>query len=174
MKSFEDWCNQKNSLPPETQKSINYLLEAAGTSSCSLADAALKQRTEILTSSPTPSDISDLRPFSSLTNLRKLSLFSHKITDLTPIANLQNLETLVIHSNSLTDLTPISKLNNLTDLGLIGRNITDIRPLSTLTQLQKFTLWYSSIQNIEALQNLTQLMEVSFITTQISVVLQSC
>jgi|GEM_PF-2206627 len=55
MKSFEDWCNQRDSLPLETQKTIDYLLEGAGTfSNCQSAGIALQQRTELLTSSPIP------------------------------------------------------------------------------------------------------------------------
>jgi internalin A len=136
VKSFKDWCNERDSLSAETKKTVDYLLEGAGTKDCRLADIALNERTELLTSSPTPSDISDLRPISSLTNLRQLSFFSHKITDLTPLVNLKNLEALAIYSDRLTDISPLASLSNLTDLRLLGKSITDIRSLSSLTKLK--------------------------------------
>jgi internalin A len=34
VKSFADWCIERNSLPPETQKTVDLLLQAAGKNDC--------------------------------------------------------------------------------------------------------------------------------------------
>jgi internalin A len=38
VKTFLEWCNEKSSLSVETRKSVDLLLEAAGTQNCPAAD----------------------------------------------------------------------------------------------------------------------------------------
>jgi internalin A len=44
-KSFAQWCEEKLSVSAETRKTINLLLEIAGTENCQLANSNLKDLT---------------------------------------------------------------------------------------------------------------------------------
>lgn len=108
--SFEEWCQQKASLSAEARKTVEVLLEEAGTNDCELAANNVSSRTELYLSG---NEITDLRPLAGLTNLRGLILDSNQIIDLTPLAGLTNLKHLTLSGNPITDLRPLAGLTNL-------------------------------------------------------------
>ncbi|NES17737.1 MAG: leucine-rich repeat domain-containing protein, partial [Symploca sp. SIO3E6] len=108
--SFEELCLQQASLSEEVRKTVEVLLEAAGTSDCELAANNLLTRTEL---DLTGKGITDITPISELTNLEVLNLSYNQITDITPISELTNLKELDLYVNQITDITPISELTNL-------------------------------------------------------------
>ncbi|MFN5262520.1 MAG: leucine-rich repeat domain-containing protein, partial [Pseudanabaena sp.] len=74
--SFQQWCLQKDSLPIETRKTVEILLERARTQDCKLANSKLNRRDELFIVK-----ISDVKPLASLTNLNKLTIVDSKIKD---------------------------------------------------------------------------------------------
>ena len=83
--SFAAWCQQKDAVSAQTRKTIDLLLECAGTEDYQLADAKLNSLTELDLSS---SQISDLEPLAGLTNLTSLNLNWNPIGDVKPLAGL--------------------------------------------------------------------------------------
>jgi internalin A len=69
--TFTDWCLNKNHLSVETKHTVDVLLQVAQTDNCHEAHKLLSTRTEL---SLNDSQITDLKPLSSFTNLTKLSL----------------------------------------------------------------------------------------------------
>ncbi|MEL7038769.1 MAG: leucine-rich repeat domain-containing protein [Cyanobacteria bacterium J06592_8] len=96
--SFLEWCLQKESISAEARKTVEALLEKAGTSDCQAASEDLLSR--------------------SLLNLNGLNL-----TDISPVAQLTNLESLSLSDNEITDISPLSELTNLKKLYLSGNEI---------------------------------------------------
>jgi hypothetical protein len=64
--SFTDWCINRETLSPETQHTINVLLEVAETADCEQANNTLTNLTDL---DLPGTEISDLSPLRSLTNL---------------------------------------------------------------------------------------------------------
>jgi len=64
-KSFEQWCQQKNSLPAATKKTVEALLKESGTQDCKLANIKLNSLLELNLSG---NQISDLKPLAGLSN----------------------------------------------------------------------------------------------------------
>lgn len=113
--SFQEWCQQQASLSDEARKTVEVLLEAAGTSDCERADENLSSLTELGLSFY---QITDVSPLSQLTNLEVLGLSYNQITDISPLSELTNLSVLDLRDNQITDVSPLSQLTNLTELGL--------------------------------------------------------
>jgi internalin A len=96
--SFEQWCQQKNSLPTETRTTVEVLLKKVNTQDCKLADSKLNSLSEIYLD-----DISDVKPLTGLTKLTKLSLKSSRISDIQPLASLTNLTKLYLSENQISE-----------------------------------------------------------------------
>ena len=91
IKSFSQWCKQKDSLPKDTKYTVEILLNEAGTSDCTSAEQFLDKR-QILNLQC--NQISDLSPLAGLTILTKLTLGISQISDLSPLKGLTNLTSL--------------------------------------------------------------------------------
>jgi internalin A len=70
-KRFADWCVNKANLPLDTRRTVDALLQKAGTQECDRAEKQLATLTKLDLSS---SQIADVRPLSSLSNLIELDL----------------------------------------------------------------------------------------------------
>jgi internalin A len=136
-KSFAKWCQEKASLPVETQHTIDVLLGKFRTEDYHLAESKLMSLTELDLSA---NKIVDLRPLASLSNLKLLYLFYKRITDVTPLAGLVNLTHLELNINRIVDVTPLASLMNLTHLELSTNRIVDITPLASLRNLTSLRL----------------------------------
>jgi len=68
---FVDWCLNKDSLSPQTRHTVDVLLQKADTTDCKQADNKLSFLSEL---DLNKNQIADLKPLSSLTNLKGLSL----------------------------------------------------------------------------------------------------
>ncbi|MDY6936625.1 MAG: hypothetical protein SWY16_03075 [Cyanobacteriota bacterium] len=152
--TFAQWCAARNSLPSQTQLTIDILLQKAQTSDCALADETLSDATELMLFRR---QISDIRPLAGLTNLSQLWLDTNEISDISPLANLTNLKQLWLENNKIADVTPLSGLNGLTQLSLENNAISDVRPLSGLNNLTLLNLSTNNVSEIEALSALTSL-----------------
>jgi internalin A len=97
-KSFAQWCEQKNSAPMATRKTIDVLLKEVRTTDCELADSKLRKRTFLYLRG---TKISDLKPLAGLSNLTTLVLFDNQISDLKPLAGLSNLTVATCNTKSL-------------------------------------------------------------------------
>ena len=106
-KTFKEWCQQKASLPQETKRTVEALLNVAETRNCSQANQTLTKLTSL---SLGGNKISDIKPLSNLTNLTTLKLGSNKISDIKPLSNLTNLTTLYLWINKISDIKPLSNL----------------------------------------------------------------
>ncbi|MFP4122225.1 leucine-rich repeat domain-containing protein [Coleofasciculus sp.] len=152
--SFKEWCLNKTSLSAEARKTVEVLLEEAGTSDCKQADENLSSRTELFLYD---NKITDVSPLSGLTNLTVLYLHYNQITDVSALSGLTNLRRLNLSSNQITDISPLSGLTNLTGLDLSSNKIIDITPLSGLTNLRRLGLIQNQITDVRSLSGLTNL-----------------
>ncbi|MEO0844750.1 MAG: leucine-rich repeat domain-containing protein, partial [Cyanobacteria bacterium J06643_5] len=115
IKSFTEWCEQKSTLPEATKHTVEVLLKRAGTQDCQQANRKLSNLTELYLPI---TQISDLKPLSSLTNLTELHLWGNQISDLKPLSNLTNLTELNLAGNQISEVKPLSSLTNLTTLDI--------------------------------------------------------
>jgi internalin A len=142
--SFTDWCVNRDDISSEAQKTVEALLEVAGTDNCNDANKKLSSLTEL---NLRDRGLSDLRPLSSFTNLRNLMLLKNKIEDISPLANLTNLTQLNLAGNDIRDITPLSGLTQLRELFLMTNEITDIRSLANLSNLTRLWVTGNPIAN---------------------------
>ncbi|MGB3239966.1 MAG: leucine-rich repeat domain-containing protein [Geitlerinemataceae cyanobacterium] len=149
--TFAEWCFNRNSLPMETQHTVDVMLQKAETKDCYGAQDWLSDQTELLLFRRR---LSDLRPLASLTNLQELWLYTNHISDISPLANLTNLTKLWIYDNHIADVTPLTGLTNLTVLSLDDNDIVDASPLATLTNLTVLNLQANEIVEIHSLETL--------------------
>ena len=70
-KTFTEWCQQKASLPQETKRTVEALLNVAETRNCSQANQTLTKLTSL---SLSRNQISDIKPLSNLTKLTEVDL----------------------------------------------------------------------------------------------------
>ena len=120
-KTFKEWCQQKASLPQETKRTVEALLNVAETRNCSQANQTLTKLTSLYLGE---NQISDIKPLSNLTNLTSLDLSENKISDIKPLSNLTNLTALDLSGNQISDIQPLSNLTNLTFLDLAKNPLT--------------------------------------------------
>lgn len=137
-----------NQLSGTTRNLVETLLLKMETKQCDLAHDRL-QLVQYLNLDATPlSDpnpvttgpISDLRPLSSLTNLKGLNLYHQPLTGLKPLSALVNLTYLDLRGTGVTDITPLAPLKNLQTLDLRENAITSWQPLKALPRLQQLFL----------------------------------
>ena len=99
--TFADWCANKALLAPETQYTIDLLLEAyARTQDCDEAENVLSRRSSL---SFRHDPIQDAAPLTSLTHLTELNLSSSRLLDFAPLASLTNLTTLNLSSSQIVN-----------------------------------------------------------------------
>jgi internalin A len=175
IQSFEQWCQQKDTLPEETKRTVEILLRQTRTQDCKAANLRLNSLKELsLNTSPrTGFFISDVQPLASLTNLTFLSLYGNGISDVQPLANLTNLTVLYLDGNQISDVQPLASLTNLTDLSLgssqiRSNQIIDVQPLVGLTNLTYLRLDGNGISDVQPLASLTNLTELYLDNNQIS------
>jgi Leucine-rich repeat (LRR) protein len=132
-KSFAQWCQEKDTLPPATVRTIDILLKQAKTQNCKSADSILGKLTEL---NIREGKISDLRPIAGFKNLTILNLDDNQIVDLTPLSNLSKLTILSLSVNKIINVSPLVSLSNLKSLNLMANKIRDVK---SLTKLKKLT-----------------------------------
>jgi internalin A len=157
--SFEEWCLQRIGLSAEARKTVEVLLEEAGTSDCELAAKNLSSRTGL---SLSITQITDIRPLAGFTNLTTLVLSGNQIKDISPLAGLTNLTVLYLSGNQIIDVSLLAGLTKLTVLSLSDNQIADISPLAGLTNLTELSLEENQITDISPLAGLTNLYELDF------------
>lgn len=135
--SFEQWCLQKDTLPAESRKTVELLLDQAGTQRCKLADLRLNKLAQLFL---TNNEITDITPIASLTNLTYLDLKQNQLSDLKPLKSLTNLSVLSIEGNQISDIAPLGDLTKLKGLFMSGNSIKDLQPLEGLTNLTVIVL----------------------------------
>ena len=150
-KTFDQWCEQRNSVPAATKLTIDLLLKQAGTQNCKQADVKINSLTELNLSG---GGISDLKPLSGLTNLTNLSLDDNEISDLKPLSGLTQLTSLSLDNNKISNLKPLSGLTKLIDLNLNVNKISNIKPLAGLSQLKVIYLQNNQISDPKPLSKL--------------------
>ena len=113
--------------------------------------------------------ISDLSPLSSLSALRRLSLFgSYTISNITPLSSLTELTLLDLGMADISDISALASLTKLTSLDLNGNSISDISPLSQLTELSYLDLGGNKLNAISSLSGLTKLKHLNVSINSIS------
>lgn len=113
------------------------------------------------------SNIDDLSPIASLTNLEVLLINGNKITDLSPLSKLVNLRDLNVGDNPATDLTSLRNLTSLKILAIFGNHLTDISPLASLTNLETLAIEHNNVSNILPLEGLNNLKRLNLSYNQI-------
>ena len=179
VKSFLEWCQQRNSVPAATKTTIDRLLVKAGTEDCQRADAKLRINTtsiqylgpstrEIIDGNGKIRPIIDLRPIAGLTNITELVLYQTQVSDLSPLAGLVNLKTLRIQDSYITDLSPLAGLSNLKRLDLSKNQIVNLSPLAGLSKLENLTLDFNQIADLQPLAGLSNLKFLRLSNNKIS------
>ncbi|MCL1866027.1 MAG: leucine-rich repeat domain-containing protein [Oscillospiraceae bacterium] len=103
------------------------------------------------------SEISDISPLKSLTNLEIIGLRDNQITDISPLKALTNLETVDIIYNQISDISPLKSLTNLKTLSLDSNSITDFSPLYEMKQLKNLSLSETEISDVTPFAELMNL-----------------
>jgi internalin A len=94
IKTFAQWCQQRDSLHENTKHTIDVMIARAGTKDCQQAEHYFNKLNRHQSGTD---EISDLRPIASLNNLTQLDLaVNPKIIDLKPLASLNNLTKLYL------------------------------------------------------------------------------
>lgn len=132
IKSFVQWCQEKDNLSVATARTIDVLLKQAKTQNCKSADSILSKLTEL---SIREGKISDLRPIAGFKNLTILNLDQNQIVDLAPLSNLSKLTTLSLSINKIVNVSPLANLSNLKSLNLMANNIRDVKSLAKLKKV---------------------------------------
>src|ERR671932_484680 len=101
IRTFADWCRQKDSLSPEAKHTVEVLLEEARTTECDAADRTLSSLTALKLNF---NEISDIKPLASLTNLTDLHISFNKISDIKPLESLTNLKWLDLERNQISGI----------------------------------------------------------------------
>ncbi len=144
IKSFAQWCQNKDTLSTATVRTIDILLKQAKTQNCKSAESILVKLTEL---NIREGKISDLRPIAGLKNLTILNLDDNKIVDLAPLSNLSKLTTLSLSVNKIVNVSPLANLSNLKSLSLLGNQISDVKSLAKLKKLTWLQLSENPISN---------------------------
>ena len=110
----------------------------------------------------------DVTPLATLTNLQTLYLNQTSVSDVTPLATLTNLQQLYLNQTSVSDVTPLATLTNLEWLGLNQTSVSDVTPLATLANLQWLYLNQTSVSDVTPLATLTNLQELYLNQTSVS------
>ena len=131
-RTFADWCREKDSLSPETKRTVELLLQKAETTECGAADRELSSLTVLFLHN---NQISDIKPLESLTSLTWLAHTNNQISDIKPLESLTNLTQISPNGNQISDIKPLQSLTNLNLLNLEKNQISDIKPLESLTKL---------------------------------------
>ena len=101
-RTFADWCREKSALSPETQHTIDVLLEKAGTTDCDAANRKLSSLTELNLNF---NQIIDIKPLQSLTKLTRLYLDYNQIRDIKSLQSLTNLTSISLTGNPIVPKT---------------------------------------------------------------------
>jgi internalin A len=147
VKSFAEWCEQKNTVSAAVKNTIEVLLKKAETNHCQLADANLnKINTSVFALNY--NKISDLRPLANLSNLNSLSLSYNDISDLRSLAELSGIVRLYLSNNKITNIEPLATIGNRSDGGVLLRKWVGVASRYTMD------LENNQIRDVTALGNL--------------------
>jgi internalin A len=157
--SFEDWCENKDTLNEETKHTVEMLLLKAKTSDCKFASKKLSTYKSLRLDKR---GISNLLPLSSLKNLNQLNINDNKIADIKPLESLTKLTELSISDNLISDLSPLKNMKGLNFLAAKRNQISDVTPLQNLTKLERLFLDRNKITDVMPLRALINLETASF------------
>ncbi|MDX2256729.1 MAG: leucine-rich repeat domain-containing protein [Pseudanabaenaceae cyanobacterium bins.39] len=161
-KTFEQWCQQKDSLSAGAKNTVEALLKQAETQDCKVANQKLNSFDEI---SITFGSITDFEPIATLTNLTALYLIESssegvdriEITDLSPLSKLPKLTNLFLWNSQIKDVRQFTKLTGLTNLSLNDNGLSDVSPIAKLTKLEYLDLRSNQITDVTPLTSLPKL-----------------
>ena len=85
IKSFANWCQQRNYLPPTTKHTIDVILQTYNSKDCQYVD---RQSRTVRRIDLSRSGISDIKPLGSLNNLRIINLSENQISNIKPLVKL--------------------------------------------------------------------------------------
>ncbi|ODV61128.1 leucine-rich repeat domain-containing protein [Ascoidea rubescens DSM 1968] len=96
----------------------------------------------------------------SLSMLKKLSIYGHKIIQIQNLDGLSNLQCLSIISRNITKIENLNHLITLKILSLSNSRIIEINNLDNLINLEELWLSFNCIRKIEKLDKLTKLTKL--------------
>ncbi|MEA4825170.1 MAG: leucine-rich repeat domain-containing protein, partial [Clostridium sp.] len=112
--------------------------------------------------------IEDIRPLSSLKNLKYLELSNNKISNVRGLSQLENLKQLIIANNELKDVKGLGSLKSLESLALSYNQINNIYEIGLLNNLKRLSASNNKIRNVKGLDRLENLMFVDISQNEIS------
>lgn len=160
--TFKDWCLNRDSLSPETKRTVDAILlpfkDSAFSSTTPDCDQAEKKL--LASSSIYLAGDSNLCPSQNLEDTL-YRFHAGQISDLRPLQSLPHLIQLTLISEELTDFSSLESLTRLTSLKLCGSQISNLSFLKSLTNLNTLSVYSSSqlvgIQSLKSLPQLTNL-----------------
>ncbi|MDR9392446.1 MAG: Ig-like domain-containing protein [Trueperaceae bacterium] len=113
-------------------------------------------------------DVTDLGPVASLTDLRFLRLTAAPVSDLSPLRGLERLEELDVGQTSVTDLSPLAGAERLRVFKAFRAPVADLSPLAGATSLERLDLHLTRVHDLTPLANATALRRASFTFTDVA------
>ena len=104
--------------------------------------------------------ITDLRPLTGLTNLRRLIIPDCQISDISPLSGLGQLVELNVRENPISNLEPLAVSTRLKYLDLSHCQIVDVTPIGNLINLEILQLNHNQIADIQSLALLSSLKKL--------------
>lgn len=150
---FQGFCAD-SAAAADVKKTLDVLLEQAGTADCVEAEKRLRRVFELKLNYR---ELRSLEPLAGFHQLRHLNLASNLIGDLTPLAGLARLESLDLSYNLVSDLSPLSGLARLRRLNLHSNRVRSLAPLRRLERLEALSVQENRIRDLGPLQDLPRL-----------------
>ena len=179
--TFASWCLKKDLLTMDEKHTVEKLLSKAKTIAkkknlnCEDSQKALAQIPDDDGLDLTNMQIVDIKPLSSLNNLKSLTLRDNHIKDISALVHLTNLKYLNLSDNKIEDITPLKLLRKLTYLDLENNQIQEVTSLASLRELETLKLTNNNIRDVRALSSLKNLKEpLELVGNDIPITKQSC
>jgi len=129
-----------------------------------LADLPNLFRLRLSCSSTSPVD---LRPVSTLTNLRALEIAGAPLTDLSPLNDLHHLEGLSLNENELEDFSSLKQLDKLAALHIYNNQPKDLSSMGPFPNLLELKIYQGKLKSFNALPAAPSLMQLEVTANRI-------
>lgn len=101
--------------------------------------------------------ISDLTPLATMTNIQDLYLDRTRVADLTPLVAMIEIHSLALDNTRVTDLTPLAGMTEMINLWVTNTQVADLTPLTAMTSMQYLDLSKTRVTDLSPLVAMTEM-----------------